>query len=1066
VLAALALNVGQVVPVRVLVDAVWAAPPASASKQVMNAVSRLRRALGEAGAPDLIATVARGYRLEADICEVDAREFETRVAAAGKAASKGGTAEAARLLRSALGLWRGPALTGLTGGSHELTAAAWEERRVAAQEMCCECEIALGRCREILGELAELVAGNPLREKPAGLYMLALYRCGRQADALAVYAVTRELLAEQMGLDPGPELRGLHQQILAADPALASAGTLALSLGGAADLIPAVPQIRHSLPADTLAFAGRSAELNQIAALAGDMADGHGVVVVGAIDGMPGVGKTALAVHAAHALAARFPDRQLFIDLRAHTAEHEPVKAEDALADLLASVGVDPRYLPGDLHGRAAMWRDRMAGQKALLVLDNAATSDQVAPLLPGSGGCLVLVTSRRHLGDLPGAVSPVLLNVLTPVEATQMFTRLAPRAAGDHAGVAEVIGLAGFLPLAISLLARVFVRHPSWSLTDLAAETRGAVMTMAAENDSVAAAFELSYRHLAPAAQHLFRLLGMHPGPTFDSYASAALAGIGSQEAARLLDCLQREGLVIEAGYRRYGMHDLLSRYARDLAEADATASGGQQAAARLLDYYQHAAALADARLARHSRPGPSPSAHAGVEIPELTDAGRAAAWMRADRASLLACLDLATRTGQHARVVALTAGLAAVLRRDGPWVEAIARHTIAFDAGRHIGDQSGEANALLELAIVRRLTDDYAGAAQAGEQAHGIFRDLGDRLGVANTLLEVGIVRRLADDYMGAVEVVEQALGIFRELGDGLGVANALREVAIVRMMTADYLSATQALEQALGICRDIGDRFGEANTLTKLGMMRRQAGDYAGAASLGHDSLSIYRQLGDRLGQANALHEMGALRRTSGDLLGAAEVVEESLSIYRDLGDRLGEANALHNLGVVLRLRGEYLNAAGVVEQSLGIYRLLGSRLGEANALQELGVMRRLAGDPVGAAGTLEESLAIYRDLCDPDGEAETLNELGTLHRAQGDLARAQECHTQALDLARPMGSLRGEAIALAGLARCAVAAGVAREAELLLRQAHQIFKRIGAAETQEVLAELDTIAVRSP
>jgi Helix-turn-helix domain len=351
----------------------------------------------------------------------------------------------------------------------------------------------------------------------------------------------------------------------ACDETLGTGGTLAglirPVLGQVSDR-GVVPSVRFSLPTDTAAFTGRDGELDQIKAVAGTASGG--VVALGVIGGMPGVGKTTLAVRGARAVAARFQDRRLYVDLHAHTPGREPMRPVDALAGLLAATGVDPRYLPADLDGRAAMWRDRMAGQRALLVLDNAASSGQVTPLLPG-GGSLALVTSRRHLGDLPGAVTPVLLNVLPPQEAATMFTRLAPRAAADGDGVEQLVRLAGFLPLAISLLARVFARHPAWTVADLAAETSAGLLTMAAENDSIAAAFEASYRHLGLAGQRLFRLLGLHPGEVIDRDAAVALTGM--READGLLDCLHREGLVTEAGHRRYQMHDLLRRYARDLA-------------------------------------------------------------------------------------------------------------------------------------------------------------------------------------------------------------------------------------------------------------------------------------------------------------------------------------------------------------------------------------------------------------------------------------------------------------------------------------------------------------------
>jgi hypothetical protein len=349
--------------------------------------------------------------------------------------------------------------------------------------------------------------------------------------------------------------------------------------------------MRFSLPPDTAAFTGRGEEMDRITAAVAGAAGVGGVVAVGAIDGMPGVGKTALAVHVAHGLSDRFPNRQLFINLHAHTPGREPVDPSDALAGLLTSVGVDPKFLPGDLDGRAAMWRDQVAGQRALLVLDNAASSAQVAPLLPGGGPCLVLITSRRHLGDLPGAVVPVLLDVLPPEQAAEMFTRLAPRATADGAGVAEILRLAGFLPLAVSLLARVCARHPSWTLADLAAETRFSLLTIKAENATIAAAFDVSYRHLHPAQQRFFDLLGLNPGTTICSYAAAALTEVSLEEADGLLDALHGEGLLTETGHRRYAMHDLLRRYARDHAAADL---GAESALGRLLDYYQHTAAIA----------------------------------------------------------------------------------------------------------------------------------------------------------------------------------------------------------------------------------------------------------------------------------------------------------------------------------------------------------------------------------------------------------------------------------------------------------------------------------------
>ncbi len=403
---------------------------------------------------------------------------------------------------------------------------------------------------------------------------------------------TARLLADALGLSGGDRDRF---EDAARGRRFAAGNVVRLPLPGG------TAAAARALPRDIALFTGREPEIESIlTAVSGG--DAGGVVDICAIDGMAGIGKTAFAVHAAHRLADRFPGGQIFLQLHGHTPGRQPVDPADALASLLQASGIPAQSIPHGLEPRAWLWRNCLAGRRMLLVLDNAASSGQVAPLLPGDGECLVLVTSRRHLGDLPGAVTPVLLDVLTPEKAAEMFTRLAPRAAASPGDVGEVVRLAGFLPLAISLLARLFARHQIWTLADLAAETRANLLTLTAEHESIAAAFEVSYRQLDPARQRFFRLLGLHPGTSINGYAAAALTATGLTEATRLLDALHGEGLLTETGYRRYGLHDLLRRYARDRA---ADVSGSEEALERLLDYYQYTAGRAEERLARQTRPG-----------------------------------------------------------------------------------------------------------------------------------------------------------------------------------------------------------------------------------------------------------------------------------------------------------------------------------------------------------------------------------------------------------------------------------------------------------------------------
>ena len=558
-----------------------------------------------------------------------------------------------------------------------------------------------------------------------------------------------------------------------------------------------------------------------------------------------------------------------------------------------------------------------------------------------------MLVTSRRHLGDLPGAVVPVLLDALPLDQARVMFVRLAPRAAaGPAVAVEELARLAGYLPLAISLLARVYARHPSWTLADLARETRASLLTLAAERDSVAAAFEVSYRYLAPGQQQFFRRLGLHPGITTDAYAAAALAGVPVQEASGELDALHGEGLLIEAGYRRYGMHDLIRRYAQDLVATD-PAADRDQGMDSLLDYYQHTAAITEAFLARQFRTTPTSAVRTSpsAAVPDLPDSMRALSWARTERVNLLTCLDHATRTGQHARVIALTAAIAPLLRQDGPWTEASTRLATAMQAARHLGDRLGQARTLNDLGVVLRLTGDYRGAAEAQDEALGIYSDLGDGQGQADALDGLGAVRRLTGDYPGAAEALEAALGISRDLGDRLGRANALNHLGAVRRQTGDYRGAAEAQEAALGIYRDLGNRLGEADALNHLGAGQYLTGDYRGAAEAQEAALGIYRDLGDPGGEVEVLNEVGTLHRLRGDLDGAGACHRQALALAREIGSSWDEAHALAGLGRCALTAGRTADAVTSLRPAWEIFQRIGAAettgvAAELDALTEAG------------------------------------------------------------------------------------------------------------------------------
>ena len=506
-----------------------------------------------------------------------------------------------------------------------------------------------------------------------------------------------------------------------------------------------------------------------------------------AIDGMAGIGKTVFAVHAAHQLAERFPDGQIFLSLRAHTPGSTPLDPADALATLLRTRGFRAGQIPPDVQARSVLWRDHLVGKKVLLLLDDAGGSAQVQPLLPGTPGTLVLITSRRALTALPEAV-PLTLDTLLPGQAATLFTRLATRPTDnsdpDPKAVARIVQLCGYLPLAISLLAgRLRHKGTSWTAAELATELASAqnrLATIRAEDRSITAAFDLSHRDLPIHLQRLFAYLGLHPGSEFDAYAAAALTGIDPATAADRLDQLSEYHLVSEPVRGRYRMHDLVRAYAQTRAALDVL-EGHEIALEPLLDYYQHTAELADRYLVRHTHPRPHEDPSPKLSLPSLPDRDAALAWLRTEHLNLLACLHHATIHEQHRRLIALTAAIAGFLRQEGPWPQAADLHQTASAAAHHMDDRLAEADALRELGILRRRTGDYVAAADLHERARRLYEQLGDRLGQAHTLHHLSLVRRRTGEHAAAADLLEHACALYRELGDRLGQATSVERHVI---------------------------------------------------------------------------------------------------------------------------------------------------------------------------------------------------------------------------------------------------------------------------------------------
>ena len=817
----------------------------------------------------------------------------------------------------------------------------------------------------------------------------------RQLRAKA--GLTQEELAEAAGISPRSVSdleRGIHRTahkdtalLLAdalglAEPAHALFVAAARGRGPATSVLAAVRRevpgaaaaaATRTLPRDTANFTGRRAELIQLLGRIDSLAAHGAVVEVCAIDGMAGIGKTTFAVHAAHQLAPAFPDGQFFLPLHAHTAGQRPVDPADALASLLLTAGLAPQQIPPGVAARAAPWRGQVAGKKVMLVLDDAVSHEQVRPLLPGTAGSLVLVTSRRRLTALQDT-TVVSLDTLPAGEATALLARLAARPgvqAGD-AAVAEITRLCGYLPLAIGMLASQLRHHPAWTAVALAAElasARDRLALMHAENLSVGAAFGLSYQDLSEDQRQLFRRLGLHPGPSVDAYAAAALDGITLDAARRCLDELYDQHLLTEPAPGRYQLHDLLGEHARTLAAADNRAES-DAAVSRLLDYYLHTALAAGLRLASWAsaarRPPPGhPPAHA----PALSTLDQAAAWLEAERANLHAATDYATSHARPEHAIAIPAAMSRFLADRGYRDQSAALQESALAAARQAGDRLGEADTLDGLGVLHGDAGNYPAAAASLARAVALYGDAGDLPGQAHALTQLAYLYVLTADYPTAAASAQQALALARSAGDRSDEADALIHLGLVQQLTGDYPAAAASQQRALALCRELGNLEGQAEALNCLGMVQQETGDYPAAATSQQQALTLFRDVGNLEGQAEALNSLGVVQQETGDYPAAAASHQQALATFREFGDRLGQADALNRLGELSSRTSATSQAREHHAQALAIARDISAPLEEAKALEGLGQTHLQDGNPGQAAAHLRQALTLYQRIGAP-------------------------------------------------------------------------------------------------
>ncbi|MET8976567.1 BTAD domain-containing putative transcriptional regulator [Streptomyces sp. NPDC004539] len=888
VLAALAVDAGRPVAPDVVIGRVWGPDsPEGARRSVYAHVARLRRLCEEtAGGGDGIRVTRRsgGYVLEADRDLIDVHRFRRLVGEARGPGLPDGVR--ARLLGEALGLWRGEPLSGLDGPWVVQTREAWRRERVEATVMWARLQAAEDPAVAI-GPLAALLDEHPLTEPLAEMLMRTLYAAGRGAEALDRYASVRRRLAEELGTEPGPALRAAHEAVLRGQPP-APAGPPVRAAAGHQRVVPA------QLPLAVRGFTGRAAELARLDGFltaAGPTAP----VVISAVSGTAGVGKTSLAVHWGHRVRKSFPDGQLYVNLRGFDPTGSSRDPAEALRGFLDALEVTPARMPAGLDARAALYRTLLADRRMLVVLDNARDAGQVRPLLPGSPGCLVLVTSRNRLTGLAAAEGAHLfdVDVLSPAEAASMLAdRIGgPRTAADPAAVAGITARCAGLPLALAVVAARAAARPNLPLAALADELRDGNGRLDALDGGdpatrVRAVLSWSYQALSPAAARLFRLLGLHPGPDISAPAATSLAGEPPARTRLLLAELTDAHLLAEPVPGRYSFHDLLRAYAGELARAVDDAQARGAATHRMLDHYLHTALRAQLLLGPPAdRVVPAP-ARPGVLPEEPAGRDAAMAWFTADHPVLSAALGQAARDGFDTHVWQLAAALSTYHQRGVLWAEWAAAHTAALAAAERLDDRAALACALRNIANAESALGRQTDARARLDRAVRLYRELGDPAGEAHAHLALGRVSTRQDRRAEALTHSRRAVDLFAVAGDRGWQGMALNNVGWDHTMLGRHQEAVAYGRRALALLEGAGHLSGEAHTWDTLGYAHHHLGEYPQAAACYERAARLFHELGDRYFEADILAHLGDTLHAARDTGATRDAWTRSLALFEEL------------------------------------------------------------------------------------------------------------------------------------------------------------------------------------
>lgn len=893
VLAALLVDVGHPVALEELIDRVWGDdPPVEARNVLYSHLSRIRRLLRHAVVipgvpPTSIERRHAGYVMAIDPAHVDLQRFR-RLVDRGRDPHES-DASRARMLAEALRLWRGTPLAGIPGHWAAEVRHRWQRIRVDAVLEQARVELRLGRPEVVIATVPDVIAEHPLVEPLEEMLMRALHAVGRDAEALDRFAAVRQRLADELGANPGRDLRAVHQAILRDEPTrLPSSG----GGGGERALSLTVPA---QLPPNAFGFTGREHELGQ---LDRTLAEGSRsrTVVISAVSGTAGVGKTALALHWSHRIRDQFADGQLYVNLRGFDPTRPPMAPEEAVRGFLDAFEVPPERIPPGLEAQTGLYRSLLAGRRVLVLLDNARDSEQVRPLLPGVPGCLAIVTSRNRLGGLVATAGarPLSLDLLTVAESRELLARRLgnERVRSEPQAVDDIVACCARLPLALAIVASRAVTHPSFPLAAFAAGLRAAEdrLDQLADLDpasDVRAVFSWSYRQLSPDAARLFRLLGLHPGPDTSAAAAASLAAVPVGTARRLLNELTRAHLVIEACPGRFTFHDLLRAYAGELAEAAESDADRHAALGRMLDHYLHAAHAAACSFEPHFDQITLPPPRHGVAGESPSGYTQAHAWFTAEYTVLIAAVQRAHTAGLDTHASQLARTLSDFFDRTGHWQDwADAGHT-ALRAARRRNDGTEQAatHRLLGRAYVRlgRLDEADTHITHALE----LSREIGDEPGQAHAHRYLGPLREQQGRYAGALHHSQQALGLYRRTNHRAGQAKALNDIGWYNIYLGNYEQALVHCTEALELQDELGDRGGQAHTWDSLGRVHDRLGDYERAVACYQRSAELHQELGDHYELACTLTCLGDTHRIAGDPTAAHRVWQRAEELLSGLG-----------------------------------------------------------------------------------------------------------------------------------------------------------------------------------